>query len=234
MDNVRAAIADGSLPQARVDAALSRVLGLKAALGLHSADDTPPAERLRVLDRPASRATAQDAFARAPTLIKDVAGLFPISPGSHRRIYFATTGIVSPLHPEPFRFALPEMLRGRGFEVTEYHSGDPFDPAGRDLVLYAFGEETLLTRGRIFLDWLRLTGEFRQSMRRPWHDVPTAMVSFGFPYYLYDAPRVPAYVNAYSTTDQMQAAVLDCMTGIAPFRGHSPVDAFCGLEDARY
>jgi beta-N-acetylhexosaminidase len=232
--NVLAALADGSLSQARFDEALSRVLGLKAALGLHRAVPAPVPERLALLDRPASKQAATDAFARAPTLVKDVRGLFPVTPETHRRVYFVTSGIVSPLHPKPFRFRLPEMMRARGFEVTEYATGAAFEPEGHDLVLYAFGEETLLTRGRIFLDWLRLTGDFRQSMRRSWHDLPTAMVSFGFPYYLYDAPRVPAYVNAYSTADEMQAAVLDCLTGKAPFRGRNPVDPFCGLEDARH
>jgi len=43
-------------------------------------------------------------------------------------------------------------------------------------------------------------------MRRYWHDIPTAMISFGYPYHLYDAPRVPTYINAYCTIDEMQAA----------------------------
>ena len=67
---------------------------------------------------------------------------------------------------------------------------------GQDLVLYLFGEQTLLTRGRIFLDWLSLHGDFRAAMKRPWTRLPTVMISFGFPYYLYDAPRTPTYINA--------------------------------------
>ena len=58
--------------------------------------------------------------------------------------------------------------------------------------------------------------------------------SFGYPYYLYDAPRVPAYVNAYATVPTMQAAVVDCLMGRADWNRTSPVDAFCGLPDARY
>ena len=95
-------------------------------------------------------------------------------------------------------------------------------------------EETLLTRGRIFLDWNRLTGGMFGAMVRPWHDVPTALISFGYPYYLYDAPRLPCVVNAYATMDTMQRATLDCLLGRAPFEGTSPVDPFCGQPDARY
>ena len=65
-------------------------------------------------------------------------------------------------------------------------------------------------------------------------EVPTVLVSFGFPYLLYDAPRVPTYVNAYETTETMQDAVVDALMGLIPWNRQSPIDPFCGLEDARY
>jgi beta-N-acetylhexosaminidase len=71
-------------------------------------------------------------------------------------------------------------------------------------------------------------------MDRAWHEVPTVLVSFGYPYLLYDAPRVPTYVNAYETTDTMQEAVVDALMGLIPWNRQSPIDPFCGLEDARY
>lgn len=231
---IKAALADGRLTQARLDDALLRVLGLKAALGLHKSKRAPLAERMSRLRRPEAAAAAHAAFSRAPTLVKDVQGLFPLSPERHRKVLFVTGGIISPIHGSAMPFALPEMMRQRGFEVDIHDPANLDFARGYDLVLYALGEETLLTRGRIFLDWLRLMGDFRTSMKRPWHEVPTALVSFGYPYYLYDAPRMPAYVNAYCTSDEMQAAALDCMMGLAPFAGRSPVDPFCGLEDARY
>lgn len=231
---IKAAMADGSLPESRIDDAVLRVLGLKAALGLHREQRIPAAERLARLRSPEAFAASAAGFERAPTLVKDVQNLFPISPDRHRRVLIVTTGIVSPLHGEPIPFALPDLMRQRGFEVSMHQAGEPIVSTDHDLVLYAFGEETLLTRGRIFLDWLKLMGNFRLAMRRIWHEVPTAMISFGYPYYLYDAPRVPAYVNAYCTSDEMQAAALDCMMGVRPFAGASPVDAFCGLGDARY
>lgn len=231
---IKAALADGSLLHERIEAALARVLGLKAALGLHRPKRAPAGERLASLRRPEAMAAARAAFERAPTLVKDVNGLFPISPQRHQRVLFVTGGIVSPIHGAPMPLALPDMMRTRGFTVDVHEPGAAFASDDYDLVLYAFGEETLLTRGRIFLDWLRLMGNFRLAMKRTWHEVPTAMISFGYPYYLYDAPRVPAYVNSYCTSDEMQEAVLDCITGVRGFEASSPVDPFCGLEDARY
>jgi len=145
-----------------------------------------------------------------------------------------TTGIVFPFMPNPLPFALPEMLRAKGFEVTPATAGERVDPKAFDLILYLFGEETLLTRGHIFLDWLRLNGDFVGAMQRYWTDVPTLLISFGYPYYLYDAPRAPTYINAYTTTETMQRAVVEALLGHHAWNTNSPVDPFAGDEQARY
>jgi beta-N-acetylhexosaminidase len=226
---LKAALADGRLSEARVDDAVIRQLGLKAALGLHRPQTEPAAVATE-----GNRAYADAVSRRIPTLVKDVGNLLPLDPAKHRRVLVFAGDIVVPFLREPFRFELPEMLGAAGFEVT-LHGPDTVVEAGDfDLVLYLLGDETLLTRGRVFLDWLKLTGSFGNAMWRGWHDIPTAIISFGYPYLLYDAPRVPTYINAYSTTDTMQRAVLDALLGKAPWNRRSPVDAFCGLEDARF
>jgi beta-N-acetylhexosaminidase len=227
---LQAARADRRLSQGRVDAAIIRQLGLKAKLGLYAPETMPKGEAPNA----SANAYATDVIRRAPTLVKDVQNLLPIGPEKHKRVLIVSGGIVFPFTPQPLPFALPEMLREHGF-VAEVHGPDThISPENYDLMLYIFGEETLLTRGRIFLDWLKLTGHFGKAMARHWHDIPTVMISFGYPYMLYDAPRVPTYVNAYSTTETMQRAVVDALVGAIPYNRHSPVDPFCGLEDARY
>ncbi|MCY1294232.1 Beta-N-acetylglucosaminidase/beta-glucosidase [compost metagenome] len=234
ISNVRAALECGYLPRERFAMALARVLGMKAALKLHQTREFGPRqERLKAINIRGQKEVAAQATLLAPTLVKDVQKLFPISPKTHRRIYFAGMDVVHPIDGT-FPLALPQLLRDRGFEVTEHVVGETIACEGHDLVLFAFADETLLCRNRIWLDWTGLTGHFSNSMKRPWFDIPTAMLSFGFPYYLYDAPRMPAYVNAYNSTEEMQRAVVACITGEAPFAGRDPVDSFCGLEDARY
>jgi beta-N-acetylhexosaminidase len=228
---IEAALADGRITPDRLDEAMVRVLGLKATLGLHQTGKAP-ADRSK-LASPASAEAARKITARAPTLVKDVQGILPLSPDRHHRVLVYTTGIVTPLHGG-MPMAFPDLLRAEGFDVTLYDPATRPDPRQFDLVLYVMAEETLLTRGRIFLDWNRLTGGMFGAMVRPWHEVPTALVSFGYPYYLYDAPRLPCVVNAYATMDTMQRATLDCLLGRAPFQGTNPVDPFCGQPDARY
>jgi beta-N-acetylhexosaminidase len=231
------AVRDGRISEARLEEAVVRVLGLKARLGLASKSDVlPDTEVARgALARPENVARSQQWIDRSPTLVKDVDGLFPLDPARHRRILLVDGGIVHPLVPRPMQLVLLDLLRAEGFEVTIDNPDVSADGGDFDLVLYALGEESLLVRGRIFLDWHRLGGGgLYKAMYRPWTTIPTAIISFGHPYYLYDAPRVPAYINAYSTMDSVQAAVVDCMMGRKPFNRTSPVDAFCGLDDARY
>ena len=231
MATIAQAVADGRISAARLEEALTRILGLKAWLGLdRGASRCDP----RALARPENLGLAQAVTARAPVLEKDVQGLLPLSPARHRRMLVFSTGVILPVVPNPLPFDLPDMLKAEGFEVTMHQPGMTISPEEFDLVLYLFGEETLLTRGRIFLDWQKITGHFGAAMRRYWHEIPTLMISFGYPYYLYDAPRAPTYVNAWATTPSMQRAVLECLMGRAEWNRNSPVDAFCGLPDARF
>lgn len=229
------AVADGRLTQERVDEAVTRVLALKAALGLHKERPEPNLDAAsRIVATPEKLAKAKEVTARMPTLVKDTANLLPLSPAKYKRVLIYSTGAVQPFAPMPIPLSLPDRLTQEGFEVT-VHTPDLAVRAGDyDLVLYLLAEETLLTRSRIFLDWKRLTGSVFGAMHRHWHELPTLMVSLGFPYYLYDAPRVSTYVNAYGSSDAIQEAVLEALLGRVPFTGTSPVDPFCGSEQAKY
>lgn len=225
---VETAIRSGELNQDELDMSVLRLLGLKAKLGLHH-----PAPRAPV-DYKANRETIAQVMPKAPTLVKDTQGLLPLDVSKHRRVTILSTGIVEPLLGTCLPFILPDLLREEGFEVTMQEHGQPVATGETDLVLYLLGEETLLTRGHIFLDWAKLTGDFRLAMQRTWHDVPTAMISFGYPYFLYGVPRMPTYINAYATMDEMQSAVVDLLLGRSIWNTSSPVDPFAGAADSRY
>ncbi|MGO7540960.1 glycoside hydrolase family 3 protein [Rhizobium ruizarguesonis] len=237
MAAVKAAVEDGRTTPERLEEAVLRVLALKAHLKLFQPSDVLPdaAEVRHLLAHPDSVAASREYIGRSPTLVKDVNGIFPLDPAKTKRVLLVDGGIIHPLMPQPPEFLLPALLRKEGFEVTIDRPDIVPTPDDFDLVLYALGDESLLVRGRIFVDWHRMGGGgLFKAMYRPWTNIPSVMISFGHPYHLYDAPRVPAYINAYSTMDSVQEAVVDCMLGRKPFLGINPVDPFCGLEDARY
>lgn len=229
------AVADGRLSQERVDEAVTRVLALKAALGLHRDQPAPRLDAAqRVIGDAESGIVATGVHARVPTLVKDTRKLLPLSPARTKRILVFSGGVILPFVPHPIPLSVPDRLSAEGFEVTVFEAGMDIGPKDFDLVLYLFAEETTLTRSRIFLDWTKLTGSIFGAMHRYWHDLPTLMISFGYPYYLYDAPRVPAYVNAYGSSEALQAAVIEAIMGRTPFSGTSPVDPFVGSDQGRY
>ncbi|MBY5315149.1 glycoside hydrolase family 3 protein [Rhizobium leguminosarum] len=237
MAAVKAAVEDGRITPERLEEAVLRVLALKAHLKLFQPSDVLPdaADVRQLLAHPDNVAASREYIGRSPTLVKDVNGIFPLDPAKTKRVLLVDGGIIHPLMPQPPEFLLPALLRNEGFEVTIDRPDIVPTPDDFDLVLYALGDESLLVRGRIFVDWHRMGGGgLFKAMYRPWTNIPSVMISFGHPYHLYDAPRVPAYINAYSTMNSVQEAVVDCMLGRKPFLGTNPVDPFCGLEDARY
>ena len=229
------AVADGRLTQERVDEAVTRILALKAALGLHKDRSEPNLESAtKIVATPQNLEISRLVTLKVPTVVKDVNSLLPLSPQKHKRVLVYSTGAVQPFAPEPIPLSLPDRLTTEGFEVTLHTPDMAVRASDFDLVLYLLAEETLLTRSRIFLDWKRLTGSVFGAMHRHWHEVPTVMVSLGYPYYLYDAPRVSTYINAYGSSDAIQTAVLQTLLGRAPFLGTNPVDPFAGSEQAKY
>lgn len=232
-------MAQGRLSQARVDEAVTRVLGLKAALGLHrkpAEELLPPlASAQKIVRNPQHLVVEKQAAEASVTLVKDVNSLLPLNLEKHRRTVLVTDparGGFAGHAPLPLH--LPEWLAQRGFELRAYDSAQPPTPENCDLVLYLLAQESLLAQSHIYLDWKRLHGEFKAAMRRHWHEVPCLLVSFGQPYYLYDAPRMPCVVNAYTAIEPVQRAVLAKLLGEQPFTGVSPVDATCGQPDALY
>ncbi len=233
------ALDDGRLSAQRIGEAATRVLGLKAALGLHrqTVDQRlPPLAQARAqLRTPAHQAVADVVAGAGITCVKDVQNLLPISPARHRRVVLVTdparTGFA---FQAPLPLLLPQWLGERGFELRPYDPANPPTPDNCDLVLYLLAQESLLTQSNIFLDWKRVQAGLRGAMARYWHQLPCLLVSFGHPYYLYDAPRMPCVINAYCATEPSQRAVLARLLGELPFTGVSPVDAGCGLPDAMY
>ncbi|TAG00337.1 MAG: glycoside hydrolase family 3 protein [Betaproteobacteria bacterium] len=246
IDLILKGLRTGRLTEARVEEAVTRVLGLKAALGLHKKSTTDmlaPLERVREkLRTPKSLSVSAQAVKQSITLVKDIKPTLPISVEKHKRILIISEGVtrVTPSAQSRSLETLENDLRRRGFELRYVEPAVLMTPApmptreDTDLVLYLLAQESEYTVGHINIDWKKLHGGILQGMTRYWNNVPTVMVSFGHMYYLYDAPFCPTYINAYTWLPDVQLAVVRKLMGEEPFEGVSPVDAFCGQEAARY
>lgn len=240
MDLMMRGLREGRLSEARLYEAVTRILGLKAALGLHRrnvAERLPDLETVRPkLRTPDHLATAREALGRSVTLVKDVAGLLPLDPARHRRVVvIAEEGwnFFAGSLERSFEPALA-ALRARGFETRLYDRDQLPTRADTDLVLYLIGQEATPTASRIFLDLAKLHDGPRKAMTQYFRELPTILISFGQPYYLFDAPTCTTAINAYSSLADCQEEVVRRLVGEAPFTGNSPVDPFCGQEQLKW
>lgn len=235
-----AGLRQGRLSEVRLDEAVERVLALKATLGLHrrSADERlAPLESVRGQLRTAEhRSVATDASARSLTLVKDTQSLLPIEPARHRRIVLIADAGWNFFSGAPDRSFDPLVaaLTAHGFEVREFDTDAMPTSADTDLVLYLVGQEATPSLSNIYLDFAKLHGSPRKAMVQFNREIPTALISFGQPFYLFDAPNFSTYINAYSSLEDVQRELVNRLVGAAPFTGMSPVDAFCGLEQLRW
>jgi beta-N-acetylhexosaminidase len=116
-----------------------------------------------------------------------------------------------------------DLLREEGFSVETHIPGAALDITNFDVAFYVIGDEAGSAKPRLDMPWAQLHGPFPVSMTRLWSKLPTAIISFGTPYYLHDAPECRTMINAYSPAVPSQRAVVDALMGRSPFKGRSPV-----------
>lgn len=254
----------GVFTEKRLDEAVTRILALKASLGLHKKQAAgtlvPPPEALSVLGCAKHLAKAQECADKAVTLVKDTAGLLPLSPQKGNRVY------LNILEPDgamntPLKTAFKAKLEAEGFEVElrnrdanvdimSVFSGQSDDPHAMelmreifekvddfkrryDLAIFVANYETASNNVVVRLQWQGLLGMGNDA---PWFvaEIPTLFISLANPYHLLDVPMIKTFVNAYSATPAVIDAVTEKIMGRSAFKGVSPVDVSCGREDTLY
>jgi beta-N-acetylhexosaminidase len=239
LDGVR----DGVVGADRLDEAVTRILAMKASLGLHLKQRegrlVPPEAALEVLRCDEHLEWAADCADKAVTLVKDRQGLLPIGPDRQRRIELIVATNEDCTDGWPAEVQLfKELLEAEGFAVDHFaaaqHPGAELSiqeyRSRVDLVVYYANMKVSSNQTSVRLTWSDFLGDDSPKYVR---DVPTLFVSFSNPYHLVDVPMVQTYVNAYSSNAHVVRAVVAKLLGRSPFLGDSPVDPFAGLWDAR-
>jgi beta-N-acetylhexosaminidase len=231
-----AAAGTDTLPMARLDDAVRRVLATKASIGLHRSTDRSDAERPDAIEEDVWR---RELAAAAVTVTKNTAGILPLRAADAARALVYVIGdeptFYDPTPPLAPRFV--DGLRARGLEVevrTIPGSGTTVAEADRlherfDVCVYfadmRFGGNT---------NGFRVHWTPPQGPDTPRHaaTLPTVLVSVADPYLLQDLPMVRAAINGYTPTTATVDAVLAVLFGEAEARGVAPADPFAGRWDA--
>lgn len=257
----------GVISQERMTEALTRILGLKAAKGMHKKSVealTATDEELdAALHNPQFSAVAPAISRDALTLVKYKDGdVLPLSPVKTKRIM-----IVNVKGPDSPFGKLAAMAMGgagqrkspaerfcaklcaKGFDVFLYES--PLDKmmkeatAGKPISLnmyfagknaisdFVSGMDLVIT----FFDVANGHPSFGMSKgggEIPWyvHEIPVVGISVNKPTMLADTPMLRTYINAYDSQEHTLDALVDgLLTGPEAFKGHDPIDSYCGMWD---
>lgn len=227
----------GIVTEERLDEAVTRILGVKAALGLHKKKAAgtlvPGREVLSVIGQEEHRKWAKECADEAVTLVKDTQQLLPVTPEKYKKILLEF--VCDPeKQPELENMAVPK-LTSAGFDVHVFNlKEEEKDRSVKtykenyDLAFYIGCIETPHKDKTVLrIDWSR-TRNVPSRVR----DVPALYLSVANPYDLVDVPMIRTYINGYASNQYVMDAAIDKITGKSSFRGTSPVDPFCGRRDA--
>lgn len=244
---------NGILSHERLDEAVTRILALKAALGLHR-----QVKRYGSLEKEREKFDewTKQACRASVTLSKNLRqDLFPITPSRYPRIilYSHVTDNVDPpvMRPEMgklmvgdkeklFRYFVKKMEE-QGFQVEVYT-----EELGIEKKLNAYHSRTEIKQYDLAIHFANVEKEHGRAERltykghcandAPYTDmyIPNILVSVTSPYLLADAPRVKTAINCYTNTETMVDILVEKLMGKSAFEGMNPVDVFCGLEDTKW
>lgn len=242
---MRDGLRSGLLSARRLDEAVTRILALKASLGLprRRAAGTllPPDSALAVLRCEEHVRWARECAARAVTLVKDRQPVLPLTPQRHRRLLVRVMGDQGGYMDNGGGNAdeFIRLLGAAGFAVTLYDAGREtvrtVAPAAalraqHDAIIYFASLKTASNQTVVRLNWgVPLAFDAPHHI----HELPTLFISIDNPYHLQDVPRMKTFVNAYTSNRYAVEAVVDKLLGRSAFNGQSPIDPTCGYWDAR-
>lgn len=228
----------GILSEQRLDEAITRILATKAALGLHKKaknEIVPNEATLNILKNEEHVKWAKNSADKAVTLVKDTAGILPLSPRKTKKVLLEIMGDFPSNERvlESFRTKLSD----EGFEVTVYEH-ENFETArfdvetfkkSYDLVIYIGNVENASNKVTNRLSWYTFWGNGNNV---PWFvaERPVVFISLANPYHLVDVPMIKTYINGYSNSEYVIESVMDKLMGRSSFTGKSPVNPFCGKE----
>ncbi len=237
---------NGILTEERLNEAVTRILALKASLGLPekfaAGTMVPGPEALEVFRDETHRNWARECADKAVTLVKDTQHILPLDPKKHKRVLLHVLGDVGGYHDPTKDHAkrFIEQLEKRGFEITlfdgtksemQYIGASVKSLKERfDLILYF---ANIKTSGSDTVARIRWEGPGALNSTRYIYDIPTVFVSVDNPYHLLDAPKVKTFINGYTPSPFVVDAVVEKLVGESEFKGVNPVDPFCGLWNAK-
>lgn len=237
MGYLKAAVQNGTVTEERLNEAVTRVLALKASMGLHVMQEEKQTEESpEVIGCPEHMEEARECADKAITLVKDTQKLLPVRPETHKRVWLHISGDKPGFTGgSRCRDWVIDALKQAGFSVDIYDTEHmtmeetmvPVEEiaAKYDVIMYFSNVINASYQTTARIQWV---GNVAQEAPYFTKEVPTLLVNLGNPYGAVDAPMIPTVINTYHASKIIVDEVVKKIMGESEFKGHSPVDPFCG------
>ena len=236
---------NGIITEERLNDALHRILGVKAALNLHTLQKEQklmqPKENLSVVGCAEHHKAAAEMADRYVTLVKDRLNYLPMTPEKYKKIklvYIGSEAVVIAgtkfkSNDENIIKDIVSQLEAAGFEVD----AETADKKGKmeefkkkyDCVLLVLNVQGFAQFNTMRVKW-------DEPAKQPWYmsELPTFVVSLSYTNNLIDVPMARCYVNAYMDHHEAFEATLNKMMGKGEFTGRYNENVFCGRWETRF
>jgi len=237
MGYLKAAVQNGTVTEERLNEAVTRVLALKASMGLRVMQEEEQTEESpEVIGCPEHMEEARECADKAITLVKDTQKLLPVRPETHKRVWLHISGDKPGFTGgSRCRDWVIDALKQAGFSVDVYDTEHmtmeetmvPVEEiaAKYDVIMYFSNVINASYQTTARIQW---AGNVAQEAPYFTKEVPTLLVNLGNPYGAVDAPMIPTVINTYHASKIIVDEVVKKIMGESEFKGHSPVDPFCG------
>lgn len=235
---------NGVITEERMNDALHRILGIKAALKLHKLQAEgklmPPKEGLSLVGCKEHKEVAAKVADQYITLVKDTRNYLPLTPKKHKRIklvFIAGEGYVvaGKLHKddsESIKNTIIKQLEDGGFEVDD---STP-ELKGKMEELKQKYDACLVVMNVVgFAQYNTMRIKWSLPINQPWYvsELPTVFLSLNFTNHLIDVPMAKTYVNAYMNSEEAVSVAIEKLTGKSEFKGRYNENVFCDRWEAR-
>ena len=226
IDAVVEGVGEGRYPEARLDAAVRRIVAMKQELGLHRQRLTTPEETRAIVGAAAHRAAAVMIAERSITLVRDGSGILPLGRPATARVLSVTLARRTDLGAGTAFSA--ELRRRFPMLRAELVFSDHSSPDFARLLGAADSADVTIVSSYVAHGWdastaaaPRAFAEFvRQLVARERRPIVVAM---GNPYLLQQIPEVPTYLIAWGGFTVSQQAAARALLGSIPIGGRLPI-----------
>ena len=236
---------NGTITEERLNDALHRILGIKAALNLHILQKEgkllPPKENLTIVGCQEHHDLSAKMADQYVTLVKDREGYLPMTTERYKNLKLifiggegrVVAGKLTKGNDEEIKADVIRQLEEAGFCVD---ASDMEVKGKMEDFKKKYDAVVLILNVEGFAQYNTMRVKWALPTQQPWYmsEVPTIVVSLTYPNMLIDVPMARCYVNGFMNHPEAVHAVIEKLMGKSEFKGKYNDNVFCDRWETRF